>query len=135
MTPREKAQELLAEALALHHGPSYFAGLMDVTIIGETPEYVAHRLFADVPALAAALELGVAWQMAEAALPEGWAVNLLWGTITEERWGANAGPFPAKAGYSGITAGGSTPDEALAALATALVNGSAGADDTEGAAK
>ena len=80
------------------------------------------RMALNHPALRAALELGCAWKRAEAALPEGWAINMLWGTTTEDRWGAHAGPFPAVAGQyrESETAGGPTPTAALNALADAL---------------
>lgn len=129
MTPREKAQELLAEALHATTCPKHIGSpLRHTAEFGEgywpCRQDAAAILLAH-PALAAALELGVAWQMAEAALPEGWAINLVWGTITTERWGVNAGPFPAKPGYVGRTAGGATPAEAIAALAAALEAGRA----------
>jgi hypothetical protein len=65
-------------------------------------------------------DLGAAWAEAEAALPEGWAINLLWGTVTAERWGANAGPWPADPRERGAFGGGDTPAAALHALAAAL---------------
>lgn len=72
------------------------------------------------PVLARRLAFATAWEMAEAALPEGWAINVVWGTVTSERWGVNAGPFPAEPGYIGVTAGGDTPTAALLTLVVKL---------------
>lgn len=70
-------------------------------------------------------ELDRAWAEAEAALPEGWAVNLLWGTITEERWAVSAGPFPSVPEHAALhqVAGGPNPAAALRALAVKLREG------------
>lgn len=72
--------------------------------------------------LARRLDLGTAWDMAVEALLEGWAINMLWGTTTEDRWAAHAGPFPVVEGRyrESVTTGGATPTEALVALAAAL---------------
>ena len=118
-TTPDPASALLAEALALHHGPSYFAGLMDVTIIGETPEHVAQRLLADSPALRAALELGIAWHRAEAALPEGWVLKELRLHDDVSGWGAEAFNTTGVGRYRHMGYG-PTPTAALTALAEAL---------------
>ncbi|MES2210925.1 MAG: hypothetical protein V4515_12205 [Chloroflexota bacterium] len=66
--------------------------------------------------------LDAAWAKAEEALPEGWAINMLWGTITEDRWAASAGPFPSDTTHTMLhrAAGGPTPAAALNALAEKL---------------
>lgn len=63
-------------------------------------------------------DLGAAWAEAEAALPEGWAISLLWGG---ERWAAAAGPWPDDGQRRTIYASAdTTPAAALRALAAAL---------------
>ncbi len=64
--------------------------------------------------------LDAAWAEVEEALPKGWAMNVLWGTVTKERWGAAAGPFPSSLGDHHQFGGGSTPAAALHALAAHL---------------
>jgi hypothetical protein len=63
-----------------------------------------------------------AWAEAERALPDGWAINMLWGTVTEDRWAASAGPFPSDDTHARlhVVAGGPTPAAALTALAAKL---------------
>lgn len=65
-------------------------------------------------------ELDAAWAAAEAALPEGWAITLLWGTVTEDRWAVSASPWPTKPGDPSVVTGAPTPAEALLALAARL---------------
>lgn len=114
-TIRERSTAALAEALTGYGGAS---DPMDVTLVTQH----ARSILVASPTLARRLDLGTAWDEAVAALPEGWDINVLWGTTTEDRWGAHAGPFPAVAGayHDSETAGGDTPTEALVALAEAL---------------
>lgn len=39
--------ERLARVLSAHFGPSYFPGLTDVTIIGQTPDAIAEQIAAE----------------------------------------------------------------------------------------
>lgn len=62
-----------------------------------------------------------AWSRVEAALPEGWEITLVWGTISPgERWAAAAGPWPGAGIGAGVYAGADTPAAALRALAEKL---------------
>lgn len=104
---RDEAVRVLAEALD------------PVGVLGGKPEFAAGIAMRH-PTLAADLRFAVSWRLAVAALPEGWDIQMLWGTVTDERWGVSAGPFPSKAGDPFEVAGGPTPELALAALAAKL---------------
>jgi len=86
--------------------------------------FAARRLLATLDAArsgpASPGGLDEVWAAAEAALPEGWAITMLWGTITEARWAAAAGPFPSKTGDPQTVTGGDTPAAALRAFAARL---------------
>lgn len=88
-------------------------------------EYAQKALAAD-PALAEAIEFGLAWQRAEAVLPEGWRFGSLRATVgfngrvsSTVGWTATAYP---KIGLSneGRASYGPTPTAALIALAEQL---------------
>lgn len=78
----------------------------------------AEAILAADPQLAEAAEFGLAWQRAEAALPEGWYFDGLWLTRLPEgdRWEA-AAKEPDEDFRSGY---GPTPAAALIALAEEL---------------
>lgn len=66
------------------------------------------------------MTLDKAWDEAEAALPDGWSLGMLWGTTASERWGAMACPWPPKPNDSHEFGGGDTPIAALRQLAGRL---------------
>ena len=95
------------------------------TTEGWTGQTLAVAILAADPALAAALELGLAWQEAEAALPEGWAKeNLQHTAMMDQRWQAEAGsrigPVIQWNKVRTVIAEGPTPAAALRALAARL---------------
>lgn len=77
--------DLLTQGLAHHHGPSYWPGLHDVTIIGETPEDCAVKLLSAIdPAKADAMRAGLllveATQAVQRIRQRAWMVEVIdWG--------------------------------------------------------
>lgn len=84
-------------------------------------ERMAAELLAASPTLAADLDLGTAWRMAQAALPEGYAGPVLYPRLPD-LWHATAADmrFAVALRADDLSATGPTPTEALVALAAAL---------------
>ena len=123
-TPRDTAMTEAVERLAA--ASKSIAG-------GANPWSVAAAILAADPVLAAAIELGLAWQEAEAALPEGWlfmGISLVDHSMDGGDWGPDwwTGAQQIKhcerddCEHDEATAGGigATPAAALRALAARL---------------
>lgn len=78
----------------------------------------AESILAADPVLANVLELGLAWQAAEAALPEGWSLEL-YGSDGPLSW-AGAMPLASSQLSKRVMEEGRTPAEALRNLAARL---------------
>ena len=121
-TTPDPTTALLAEALdSLWYGdePASVALLTDDGGVVVASGYAIAEGLLHHPALRAALELGIAWQRAEAALPEGWVLKELRLHDDVSGWGAEAFNTTGVGRYRHMGYG-PTPTAALLALAEKL---------------
>ena len=106
---RDESIRTLAEAL--HH----YSGSVPAVAVG-----MAEGILVASPTLATDLDLGTAWRMAQAALPDGWVFKALTYWRDDDSWQAQAMDRRMRNLDDFRHGSGPTPTEALVALAAAL---------------